>query len=297
MKKFFTIIFFLLLSLFSFSQEKMEVVSFSKNETDFDARVHFMKPDFSGGVSALIKIETTKKGFAFESGSAGIVDTDNDKVAEVWVYIPRGAIKLKILHQEYGIITYEFPIEIKEATVYNLKLKIVENKEEKTNSFTQQYFILEIEPKDESVELSIDNSSPITITNGEISQLLDYGSHTYQLKSTLYKTETGVVEISGDTPITKSIKLEPNFGYLNITSTPSSADVMVNNMPVGKTPYKSDKLLLGDYSVKISAPNHTAFTQTYTISKGLETVNVNPNLSSTLSDLSIYHHVRCRDLC
>lgn len=285
MKKLFTIIFFLALSLISYSQGNMKVLSFSKNETDMDARITFKKLDFNGDVAALIKIETTKKNFYFDAGQIGIVDTDNDKVAEVWVYIPKGAIRLKIQHQEYGVLNYEFPIEIKAATVYNLALSTSETSSQLKETINNQHFVLFIEPKDETVQLSIDNGSPIDITNGEISQYLSRGEHTYQLKSEFYHTETGVVTI-GDSKVVKSITLAPNFGYININAN-TEANVSINNLPVGTTPYTSKKLPLGNYSVRLTAPNHTDFSENYVITKGGETINITGNLKSTLSSITL----------
>ena len=52
--------------------------------------------DQNGDVCALIRIQTTQKGFVFDVGVLGITKTDDNKVGEIWVYVPKGVKRIAI---------------------------------------------------------------------------------------------------------------------------------------------------------------------------------------------------------
>lgn len=64
MKKLLTILF--LFAVISNLSAEIAVKSFRKLENDFDARVNVPIKDFSGDVSAIIKVVTTQTGFTFD---------------------------------------------------------------------------------------------------------------------------------------------------------------------------------------------------------------------------------------
>ena len=68
--------------------------------------------DQNGDVAALVKVVTSERGFTFEGGALGIVDTQQ-RNGEIWVWVPRGLRKITVLHQKLGVLRdYRFPIEI-----------------------------------------------------------------------------------------------------------------------------------------------------------------------------------------
>lgn len=71
MKKLLTTL-FLLAVIVNLSAE-ISVKSFRKLENDLDARVNAPIKDFSGDVSAIVKVVTTQTGYTFDCGQAGIV--------------------------------------------------------------------------------------------------------------------------------------------------------------------------------------------------------------------------------
>ena len=122
MKKFIGIILFLNSLLGSLSAQQISVKSFRKLEFDLDARVSAPLRDFSGDVSAIIKVVTSQTGFTFDCGQIGIVKTIN-KPSEIWVYVPYGAKRISIFHEKLGQIRdFMFPEPIEKATVYELVL-------------------------------------------------------------------------------------------------------------------------------------------------------------------------------
>ena len=72
------------------AQDKIQVTSFNRMETDITARVTAPRKDQNGEVCALIRIVTTIKDLMFEPDALGIAAREN-KTGEIWLYVPRGA--------------------------------------------------------------------------------------------------------------------------------------------------------------------------------------------------------------
>lgn len=77
------------------------------------------------------------------------------------------------------------------------------------------------------------------------------GEHTYRVEAPMYQPDAGVIKL-GNTPVTKSVALKPKFGYMEIFSLPEQdADVYIDSVRVGKTPYRSDRMGIKEYKVRI----------------------------------------------
>ncbi len=103
--------------------EGIRVTSFKVAETDMDARVNYPELDINNKKCAIIKVQTTRKGFSFDTGVISVTKVEQ-KIGEIWVYVSPGVRKLNIYHQDYGVCRYEMPNTAKEATVYLVKLKL-----------------------------------------------------------------------------------------------------------------------------------------------------------------------------
>ncbi len=114
-------------------EPSMEVTSFKAVPTDLDARVNSPLTDWNGNVCALIKIQTVKKGFSFDTGTIAITKVIQKK-GEIWVYVSPGIRKLNIYHEDYGVCRYEIPVPVEKASVYLLKLKVYGGAQAKPDS-------------------------------------------------------------------------------------------------------------------------------------------------------------------
>ena len=94
-------------------QSKIAVASFNRMETDITARVTAPKKDQNGEVCALIRIVTNVKDLMFEPDALGITAREN-KIGEIWLYVPRGARRISILHDQLGILRNYFYPDIKD---------------------------------------------------------------------------------------------------------------------------------------------------------------------------------------
>jgi hypothetical protein len=82
------------------------VKSFRALPTDMTASSRDGKRiDQNGEVAALIKVVTSERGFIFEGGALGIVET-KQQTGEIWVWVPHGlrkiTVKLYLDDQRFG---------------------------------------------------------------------------------------------------------------------------------------------------------------------------------------------------
>ncbi len=278
------LLFILLISTLNSYSQSMSVASFKELPNDMDARVSFPKDDSNNEKAAIIKIVTKEQNFSFDVGMLGVVEVVQ-KVGEVWVYVPKYIKYITIKHQQLGVLRdYFFSIPIKSATVYELVLTTNQVISVVNENAGGQYLVVNATPSE--VEVTVDNGEPTTFTGGEGSIFMTYGEHTYTVRSKLYKPESGVITI-GEERKELNINLEPNFGYIDITSTPTGADIDLNGIVVGQTPYRSERLELGEYQVKISTPNYEIFSQPINLIEGEKRESLNAPLKANFGYIQI----------
>lgn len=232
--------------------QQLSVASFQKLPNDLDARVNFSKKDQNGDVCALIKVVTSETGFSWDGDQLGIVKAEK-KTGEYWLYIPFGAKRLTIKHDQLGILRdYRYPEPIEKACVYELKITtakvktIVEEQELVTTWLT-------LKSNPDGADVYINNIQK-GATN--YTEKLIPGKYTYRLEKPLYHSEAGSFEITGEEANGKkllAIDLKPAFGYLKINTLPESgAKVILDDVESSaSTPYTSDKLRSGKHSITI----------------------------------------------
>ena len=97
--------------------QKISVESFKSLPSDLSARVNFPQKDQNGDLCAIIKVVTTETGFNWEAGQLGIVKAEK-KTGEYWIYVPFGAKRLTIKHNQLGVLRdYFYPEPIEKACV------------------------------------------------------------------------------------------------------------------------------------------------------------------------------------
>ena len=155
MKKIYSIIVTLLLSLFCGYAQEMSVQSFVLAETDLTANTPgTMKHDQNGNVAALIKVETTQKGFTFDVGMLGVIDVV-EHPAEIWVYVPFGIRKMTIQHPQLGMLRdYQFPCAIEKGRTYIMKLIAGNVRTIVEHAVTRQFLYIELDPSDAILEIN-----------------------------------------------------------------------------------------------------------------------------------------------
>src|SRR5574344_2462854 len=92
------------------SAQNINVASFNLDPKDLTANLEGTTVyDQNGQKCALIRIQTTQKGFSFDVGALGVQKVDDTKVGEIWLYVPEGVKRLTMRHPQLGsLLNYPF---------------------------------------------------------------------------------------------------------------------------------------------------------------------------------------------
>lgn len=250
MKKILALLLFVLLYHISYSQQQINVVSFDILTNDMDARINEPKLDQNGEKCAIIKVVTGDDGFVWEGGTLGIVDVVN-KTGEYWLYVPRGAKRLTIKHDQLGVLrNYNYPVAIREAEVYEMKISaakvitILDGPEINTG-----FVVFNSTP--EQADVYIDD---IYMGQTPLSKELKIGKHNYRIEKHLYHPDAGQFNVllnMGTQKINRELK--PKFGFVKINSLPENgAQVYVDDVKTDLiTPCTIDQLTAGRHIIHL----------------------------------------------
>ena len=260
------------------AQNKIQVTSFNRMETDVTARITAPQRDQNGEVCALIRIVTTEKGLMFEPDALGIVSREN-KPGEIWLYIPRGARRISIMHDKFGVLrNYFYPDIIEKATVYEMEIQIGDGAQQTPANTNTQLIVMRPDPA--TADIYIDDEK-VPTENGLFTATMKKGTHTYRVESPMYASEAGIIDLGSEQKI-MSVTLKPRFGYLEIFSLPEQdAKVFINNELAGQTPYKSDRMPLQEYRIRIEKDFFFPMDSTITIFAG-KTSSLTFKMKSTI---------------
>ena len=260
------------------AQNKIQVTSFNRMETDVTARITAPQRDQNGEVCALIRIVTTEKDLMFEPDALGIVSREN-KPGEIWLYIPRGARRISIMHDKFGVLrNYFYPDIIEKATVYEMEIQIGDGTQQTPANTNTQLIVMRPDPA--TADIYIDDEK-VPTENGLFTATMKKGTHTYRVESPMYASEAGIIDLGSEQKI-MSVTLKPRFGYLEIFSLPEQdAKVFINNELAGQTPYKSDRMPLQEYRIRIEKDFFFPMDSTITIFAG-KTSSLTFKMKSTI---------------
>lgn len=115
------------------------------------------------------------------------------------------------------------------------------------------------------------NNKPVS--NAPISRTqISSGEHELLLRKEMHHDyrESFVIN-DGDFKQFSNIRLKEAFGKLSISSEPSGAEVFIDGIKAGITPYTNDKQPSGQYTVRLSFPLYSELTEMLEVKDGLET--------------------------
>ena len=247
---------------------------------------------------AVIQISTQdilpemRQGFHFDADYATEV-VDNAIVdGEIWIWVSPGMKTLKIHHNSLGSIEVpitKYNVKIESLHTYRMVLKGTMKvvKDDGTPKVTQQFLVLEINPKDAMV---IVDNKPWLVDNGIATDLVTFGPHTVVVEAPDCHpfNETINVEYS-ENSITKKITLKPAFGYLKIVGDQkvlNESTIYINTTNGADAVKGPMKLTSGKYKVRVLNRNYTPFERDVTIVDG-ETYTLNVNMNSNFSAITL----------
>ncbi|MBO5979421.1 MAG: PEGA domain-containing protein, partial [Bacteroidales bacterium] len=259
---------FCILQLPSHAQN-LSVESFVLAETDLTANTPgTMYKDQNGEICALIKVETTQKGFTFDVGVMG-VSSVKEMPGEIWVYVPFGIRKISVHHPALGVLRdYPIPVHIDKGRTYIMKLTSGNVRTIVESVPTKQYLSIVLEPADAMLEIN----GKVKITeNGGYQELLNFGTYNYRVTSPDYHELTGEVVINDpDDAHELILKLKPAFGFVSVVQNANpdiiGANVYVDNSYVGKIPLNNHRLKSGTHSIRIIKEMYEVYNDMFIVS-------------------------------
>ncbi len=253
MKRLLTLILSCLAPIAITMAQNLEVVDFRLLETDLTANTHgTLKVDQNGETAALIKIQTPERGFTFDGGSLGIVATEEHD-GEIWLYVPRRAMKLTIQHKDYGVMRdYVYPVTIQGGRAYEMFIDIG----------IGRYVTITSQIARSTIYIDGENVGEAPVHN----HYLNYGTHIIRAQKDRFEGEQRVMITTGDNQH-RLISIDQRdisdlFGNVTVT-VDNRADIFFEGKNVG-TGQWSTQLREGNYVVETRKadcdPVKTSFT-------------------------------------
>ena len=243
--------------------------------------------DQNGEVAALIKVVTPETGFVFEGGTLGIVGTQQ-RVSEIWVWVPRASRKITILHQQLGQLRdYRFPVEIEADRTYEMVLTTAKVETIVKEEVRMQYLAFQISPP--NATLVVDEKYWDVEADGSAQEYVNFGTYTWRVEAPNYHSDAGRVTV--DDPNNAKIvtvTLQPNFGWIEVAGTGNlkDASVYVDNALIGRAPCKSEALKSGKHTVRITKKMYDTYTETVTVADN-ETTRLAPSLTADFAEVTL----------
>lgn len=263
-------------------QKKITIKNFYLEENDLDAKTGYPKLDpVNGEVCAIIKLQSGEDGFKFDLGSL-VPAAVEKKTGETWIYVPPKARHIKILHNQLGNSDqYDFGIPIESGRVYIMNIQ--------TDGNGQGIFIQQADATGRFVEffvtpatatLEVDGNL-LTLEKGYATKFMEFGQYDYLATARNYHNLPGklTVDRSSSENIRLRINLRPNFGFLVLNSDDeyNDAQVFIDNISVGKLPFKSNEIPSGQHQLRIAKNMYKTYQQNIVIEDG-QTLTLTPQL-------------------
>lgn len=242
--------------------QNITVASFQLDESDLTANLSGTTVlDQNGGKCALIRIQTTQKGFTFDVGSLGVQKVDDNQVGEVWLYVPAGVKRIDIRHQQLGsLLGYNFPVALKPGKTYKMGLTtgqvrtIIDLDDGKT------YFALSVKPAKALV--TIDGMMQPLDDDGALMLRLARGRHNLVVQAAGYEPYNAPFELGQD-KVVKELVLESALATVAIQCPTPDVSIYVNDQFKAKGKWDGS-LMPGDYLLEARKDGY--YTQKMTVS-------------------------------
>ena len=282
----------LLLTSLTIYSQGIAVEKFEAAPNDLTANKQgTMVYDQNGDVCALIRIQTTQKGYSFDVGSLGIMKVDDNHVGEVWVYVPSGVKRMSIRHQQLGsLIDYYFPVQVEGARTYLMYLAtgtvqtIIEKDDGKT------YFALNVTPAKALV--MIDGVMQPLDDDGALTLRLARGPHTLAIQAPGYDAYSSSFDL-GKEKMTKEVTLVSALAHLSLNCATPGVGLYVNDQFKANGSWNGE-LMPGDYLIEARKEGHYTQKQSVTLAaKEKKSITI-PVLTARTGNLDVnYKPINC----
>ena len=266
---------------------KMSVRSFTLAENDNTANLHGTTViDQNGDPCALIRVQTTQTGFAWDFGQMQPCKVEL-KTGEAWLYVPYGVKRVTVRHAQLGTMTYEFPIPVAKARTYIMDLVAANVTVIVEQEITQQYVVFRLNPADAVVEL---DGKVLETRNGTAKKFVRFGKYQYTVTAKDYHPVSGEVEVrDAQSSTVVNVELKPAFGSLAFAADADlkGAVVFVDGEQAGTIPFSSAlQVASGQHHLKIVRPTYKVYNGTFEIADG-QNLTLSPKLEPNFATVTV----------
>lgn len=262
--------------------QDISVTEFYLDEKGLTANGRHAVEDQNGDKCALIRVQTTQKGFSFDVGSAGITKVEDDHVGEIWLWVPFGIRHISIRYQQLGSLpNYDFPITIQKARTYIMKITHDQVFVTNYDDTKKQKLTIKIIPA--SATLSLNGMSVNLDSRGEATLEMAHGQFTYKVEAKGYYPKERQIVVNDKEHSLIVNDLNPIKGKLSVHVNPYSAEVFVDGRSIGRSVLEPVELQIGQHEVMVSSDGYRTETRTVTINE-----NQTTDISVSLSRVSNY---------
>ncbi|MBQ5911820.1 MAG: PEGA domain-containing protein [Bacteroidaceae bacterium] len=262
--------------------QDISVTEFYLDEKDLTANGRYAVEDQNGDKCALIRVQTTQKGFSFDVGKIGITKVEDDHVGEIWLWVPFGIRHISIRHQQFGSLpNYYFPITIQKARTYIMKITHDQVFVTNYDYTKKQRLNIKIYPANAS--LSLNGMSVNLDSRGEATIEMAHGQFPYKVEAKGYYPKEGQIAVNDKEHSLIVNDLNPIKGKLSVHVNPYSAEVFVDGRSIGRSALEPVELQIGQHEVMVSSDGYRTETRTVTINE-----NQTTDISVSLSQIANY---------
>ena len=236
--------------------------------------------DFDGNKAALIRVKTqgfnekTMLDFTLFSRQGMEIIHKKYQNGEMLLYVSsncKGTIVIKYL----GEFEFKLPSELEPQSVYILILGM-------------ETATLVIKAVPTEAEIYVDNQK---VGTGYASTAVAIGmEHSWKVQSDDYWPKEGSAYFDKQDERTINVNLDPKFGYITINTVPSGANVYIDDIKVGTTPYNMKKIKIGRHAVEVRKEGYASFGDIITIKPGDQNKQFE-NLTLEKSDIFVEQNV------
>lgn len=289
------------MSLFSFAQQlTLSLESGLTDMTadtvnpDMDAKTYYPRTDDNDELCALIKVSVTnplKNSLILDVGGVGVVDRTVRENGEIWFWVPTTVLNLKFSCLGYNEVP-KIPVSrLESGHVYRIKFRNDARHEDViVVDVTSNYLKINVFPEDAIISLGKRSSdySLLTeyLTDGQFDKRLDFGRYYYKIEHEMYETKEGYLDLTAESS-TCEIRLKPAYGYLNITTSPSGANVFVDGESVGVSPIsKYGPVKRGTHCIRAQKSEYHTTEQNISVIGDGQAQNVSLNLNAQFATVT-----------
>ena len=263
MKKIDLFLVLLVLSAFSVSAQSVSPLvikdfKMQSNEIiDIEKIPEKARADMRGNAISRIKVravgfnESLVQSFVFISDGIEITDK-SVRNGQVYLHVSsntNGSVTIKYK----GDCIFTLPYRLEAGKVYEL-----------TVSMETATLIIMATP--EEAEIFVDDEN---VGKGYASVAVSLGAkHHYKVQCPDFVTKENDIVFSKSGKKEIDIELEPTFGYITVMSQPLGAEVSIDGVVMGRTPYQCERISAGQHKVVLKRRNYKSSEATVTVKEG-----------------------------